>query len=100
MPGTLELAQDIYQGNIRVAIPDYIGVREPQYTTGIGILKFAYQNAKIQGKYLPGSVSDLTDDFEKPKRKPKRVKTSNESKSSTDKKKESGIANFFKYFFD
>ena len=34
MPGVLELAQDILQNNVRIAIPDYIGVREPQYTTG------------------------------------------------------------------
>lgn len=100
MPGTLELAQDLYQGNVRVAIPDYIGVREPQYTSGVGILKFAYQNAKIQGKYLARSVSSPNDGDTRPKKKTTRQKPRKETQSSSNKKKESGIANLFKYFFD
>ena len=56
MPGALELAQDVFQSNVRIAIPDYIGVREPQFTAGVGILQFAYYNAKIQGKELFPSV--------------------------------------------
>ena len=56
MPGVLELAEDVFQANVRIAIPDYIGVREPQFTSGVGILQFAYRNAKIQGKdLLPAS---------------------------------------------
>ena len=50
MPGILELAQIILQNRVRIAIPDYIGVREPQYTTAVGLIKFAYKNAKIQGR--------------------------------------------------
>ncbi len=58
MPGAADLAQQLFQSNIRIAIPDYIGVRDPQYTAGIGILKFAYKNAKIQGKAFSSSVSE------------------------------------------
>ena len=36
IPGILELARELLEGNIRIAIPDYIGVRESQYTTKIG----------------------------------------------------------------
>src|SRR5690625_1315117 len=100
MPGTLELAQDLYQGNVRIATPDYIGVREPQYTSGVGILKFAYQNAKIQGKYLARSVSQLNDGEVKPKKKITRQKSKKDTQSSTNEKKESGLSNLFKYFFD
>ncbi|MDY0405959.1 cell division protein FtsA [Virgibacillus sp. 179-BFC.A HS] len=97
MPGVLELAQDVFQANVRIAIPDYIGVREPQYTAGVGILQFAYRNAKIQGKDLFPSISG-----EVPQAKPKRAKKQQNHKEETkeSKKKESGIANFFKYFFD
>ena len=52
MPGILELAQDIFQNRVRIAVPDYIGVREPQYTTAVGLIKYAYKNAKIQGETI------------------------------------------------
>ncbi|CAM3763231.1 cell division protein FtsA [Alkalicoccus chagannorensis] len=52
MPGMLELAREIFENNIRTSIPDYIGVRGPEYTNSIGALTFAYRNAKIQGKSL------------------------------------------------
>src|SRR5699024_7280557 len=67
MPGVLELAQDLFRSNVRIAIPDYIGVREPQFTGGVGILQFAYHNAKIQGKDLFPSVIVHTQE-QKPKR--------------------------------
>ncbi|MBM7598681.1 cell division protein FtsA [Virgibacillus halotolerans] len=96
MQGVSELAQDLYQSNVRIAIPDYIGVREPQFTAGVGILQFAYHNAKIQGKELFPSVIMGTQE-----QKPKRVKKqSKSSEPKENKKKESGIANLFKYFFD
>ncbi|WP_163970743.1 cell division protein FtsA [Oceanobacillus halotolerans] len=95
MPGVLELAQDIFQSNVRIAIPDYIGVREPQFTAGVGILQFAYHNAKIQGKELFPSVVDVQEP------KPKRNKKQSKNDETVNKtKKESGIANFFRYFFD
>ncbi|MEC5422781.1 cell division protein FtsA [Virgibacillus sp. C22-A2] len=96
MPGVLDLAQDLFRSNVRIAIPDYIGVREPQFTAGVGILQFAYRNAKIQGKELFPSVIINTHE-QKPKRTKKQPK-SNENKEK--KKKESGMANLFKYFFD
>lgn len=96
MPGVLELAQDLFQSNVRMASPDYIGVREPQYTAGVGILQFAYRNAKIQGKELFPSVVEHSNEL-----KPKRTKKQTNTKEPKEKtKKESGIANIFKYFFD
>ncbi|WP_079529760.1 cell division protein FtsA [Halobacillus hunanensis] len=101
MPGVLELAQDVFNSNIRLAIPDYIGVREPQYTSGVGILQFAYRNAKIQGKEMFPSVSM---DFEQPApKKQKRVAKQpkeEETEEPKKKKKESGFQNLLKYFFD
>ncbi|CDQ40204.1 MULTISPECIES: cell division protein FtsA [Virgibacillus] len=98
MPGVLELAEDLFHSNVRIAIPDYIGVREPQFTAGVGILQFAYRNAKIQGKELfPTVIRQDHQENQQPKRVKKQQK-SNEPKEN--KKKESGIANLFKYFFD
>ncbi|HLR80291.1 MAG TPA: cell division protein FtsA [Bacillota bacterium] len=97
MPGVLELAQDLFQANVRIAIPDYIGVREPQFTAGVGILQFAYHNAKIQGKEFYPSVKMDSSQEENPSRKKHQSQSSEPKKK---KKKESGIANFFKFFFD
>src|SRR5690625_3619857 len=96
MLGALELAQDVFQSNVRLAIPDYIGVREPQFTAGVGILQFAYYNAKIQGKELFPTVS-VADSEQKPRRKRQQ---SNANEPSENNKKESRIANLFRYFFD
>ncbi|HEX6594846.1 MAG TPA: cell division protein FtsA [Bacillota bacterium] len=97
MPGVLELAQDLFQANVRIAIPDYIGVREPQFTAGVGILQFAYHNAKIQGKEFYPSVQMDAPHEEKPSRKTHQSQSAEPKKQ---KKKESGFSNFFKFFFD
>jgi cell division protein FtsA len=97
MPGALELAGDVFQANVRIAIPDYIGVRESQFTASVGILQFAYHNAKIQGKELFPAITAHVEE-PKPKRMKKQpTKTTTENEKD---KKESGIANLFKYFFD
>src|SRR5699024_12628528 len=44
MPGVLELAQEVFQENARIAIPDYIGFRESQYIYGIVTNKLAIRN--------------------------------------------------------
>ncbi|MEW9676559.1 cell division protein FtsA [Lentibacillus sp. L22] len=95
MPGVLELAQDLFRANVRMSLPDYIGVREPQFTAGVGILQFAYRNAKIQGKDLFPSVVNSYEEKPRPKKTAKPAE-----KTEKKKKKESGISNLFKYFFD
>lgn len=98
MPGVLELAQDLFHSNVRIAIPDYIGVRKPEFTAGVGILQFAYRNAKIQGKELFPAVGQMEHHEEKPKRN---VKQAKQGEPKEKKKKESNkVANLFKYFFD
>ena len=59
MPGVLDLAYDILHENVRIATPDYIGVREPQYTSGVGLIKHSYQKAKLRGKMYRKSKSIL-----------------------------------------
>lgn len=94
MPGVLELAQDVFHSNARIAIPDYIGVREPQYTVGVGTIQFAYRNAKIQGKDLQPSM--IVSEHQPVKtRKVKKQKQVNDGES-----KQSKVTNFFKTFFE
>lgn len=41
MPGVIELAREELGSPVRIAVPDYIGVRDPAYTTGVGLIKYA-----------------------------------------------------------
>lgn len=95
--GILELAQVVFQNRVRIAIPDYIGVREPQYTTAVGLIKFAYKNAKVQGRSFSNStvVSET---------KEKRVQKQPQPKAKPEKQPEekitSRVKKFLGYFFE
>lgn len=97
--GVLELAQVILENRVRIAIPDYIGVREPQYTTAVGLIKFAYKNAKMQGRSLS---TQLAVNEPKEKRVPKQTqqpKTIKQEKQS-EEKITSRVKKFLGYFFE
>ncbi|MDQ0155926.1 cell division protein FtsA [Robertmurraya andreesenii] len=95
--GILELAQVIFQNRVRIAIPDYIGVREPQYTTAVGLIKFAYKNAKIQGRSLSSqpAIHEM-----KEKRVPKQSQTKAKAEKQPDEKITSRVKKFLGYFFE
>jgi cell division protein FtsA len=97
MQGVLELAQDIFQSRVRIAIPDYIGVREPQYTTAVGLIQFAYKNAKLKGKKMEAAFSELEP-------KEKRVQKQPHPKSKPEKQPEEKVTSrmkkFLGYFFE
>lgn len=96
IPGVLELASELLQGNVRVAIPDYLGVREPRYTTGVGLIQFAYKNVKVQGKEVAASVSSSEAYYE-----PKRERNDQSTGHSDEKPKSKGkMKNWFKVFFE
>lgn len=97
MQGVLELAQDIFQSRVRIAIPDYIGVREPQFTTAVGLIQFAYKNAKLKGKKMEAAFSEL-------ETKEKRVQKQPQPKSKPEKQPEEKVTTrmkkFLGYFFE
>jgi len=41
MPGVTASAEQALQSSVRIAIPDYIGVRDPSFTSGVGIIQYA-----------------------------------------------------------
>jgi cell division protein FtsA len=96
MPGILELAQFVLGNSVRIAIPDYIGVRDPQYTTGVGLIKFAYKNAKLQGRAIPVSAS-VAEPTEKRVSKQPQAKTKQKAKEENIGQK---VKKFFGYFFE
>ncbi|MCM3784422.1 cell division protein FtsA [Neobacillus mesonae] len=48
MPGVLQVARHELSASVRVAVPDFIGVRDPGYTSGVGILHNVIRSAKIR----------------------------------------------------
>jgi cell division protein FtsA len=96
MPGVLELAQVVLANSVRIAIPDYIGVRDPQYTTGVGLIKFAYKNAKLQGRAIPVSAS-VAEPAEKRVQKQPQAKAKQKVKEENLGQK---VKKFFGYFFE
>ena len=59
LQGLLELAQTIFQNRVRVAIPDYIGVREPQFTTAVGIIKYFHHLSRFSRQTQEPTVIPL-----------------------------------------
>jgi cell division protein FtsA len=96
MPGVLELAQVTLANNVRIAVPDYIGVREPQFTTGVGLIQFAYKNAKLQGRRIGSTVS--TEIVEK--RTQKQPQTTSKQKSKNEQNLGNKMKRFFGLFFE
>ncbi|SEB41891.1 cell division protein FtsA [Paenibacillus sp. GP183] len=52
MPGMLTVAQAELMTSVRIAVPDFIGVRDPSYTSGVGIIQFV---SKYLRSRQPGS---------------------------------------------
>ncbi|MBM7095859.1 MULTISPECIES: cell division protein FtsA [Alteribacter] len=105
MPGLLELAREILQKNVRVAIPDYIGVREPQYTNGVGLIQYAHRSARIQGKEIAAGVAQVEHEpaeerqerSAKKHQKPKQQATQKQQEEAGVKKR---MSKLFKVFFE
>ncbi|WP_400247070.1 cell division protein FtsA [Niallia sp. JL1B1071] len=95
--GILELAQDVFQSRVRIAIPDYIGVREPQYTTAVGLIKFSYKNSKLQGGNIHNPVTVPAENREKVQKQASQ-KQAYEKKQV--EKEPSKFKKFMGYFFD
>ncbi|MET3682053.1 cell division protein FtsA [Alkalibacillus flavidus] len=100
MPGVTQLARETFRMNVRLSVPKHIGVREPQFTVGLGTLQFAYRNAKIQGKeFSSGIKSQQTGPEPKAKQQPKQEQPKRREKNeSTDK--EGFMKKLQNYFFD
>lgn len=52
MPGTLAVAQAELGTAARIAIPDFIGVRDPAYTSGVGIIHYVSKLMRNRGSSM------------------------------------------------
>ncbi|RYL92876.1 cell division protein FtsA [Sporolactobacillus sp. THM19-2] len=96
MPGVLDLAVHRLSSSVRIAAPDYIGVREPKYTGCIGLIQFACHNVKIQGKEVAVAVE--SGDFEAVPQPEGQKQTRHSRKSGEGMT--SKVRNWFKVFFE
>lgn len=55
MPGVLQVAQGELAASVRIAVPDFIGVRDPSFTSGVGILQNAVRQYRVRSQ--SGNVS-------------------------------------------
>ena len=102
MPGVLELAQYIFQNRVRIAEPNYIGVREPQYTTAVGLIKHACKKARIQkNSAAPVTAGSAYENREQSQTNAAASTERTSEKSITEPKKcESKFKKFLGYFFE
>ncbi len=98
-PGILEIAQIVLQNRVRIASPDYIGVREPQYTTAVGLIKFAYKNARIQGRQMSDTTVAQEVKEKRPVKKQTQTKQPKQEKQP-EEKVSTKMKKFFGYFFE
>jgi cell division protein FtsA len=87
MPGMLTVAQAELMTSVRIAVPDFIGVRDPSYTSGVGIIQFV---SKYLRSRQPGSSFSKKPAVKAPSKK----SSSNESKPGFFER----IKNFFSEF--
>ncbi|ALC91072.1 cell division protein FtsA [Bacillus sp. FJAT-18017] len=98
LDGILDLAQAVFQNRVRKAVPDYIGVREPQYTSGVGLIKYAARNNRLEG-YTVQSVKIPQGSEQKEKRQVKQQPKPKQEKQP-EEKMTSKVKKFLGYFFE
>ncbi|MFD0672008.1 cell division protein FtsA [Cohnella sp. GCM10027633] len=49
LPSVLPLAQSELESNVRVAVPDYIGVRDPSFSSGVGMIQYVSKHVRARG---------------------------------------------------
>ncbi len=97
MQGVLELAQLIFQSPVRKAVPNYIGVRDPQFTTAVGLIKYAYKNSRLPGGTSVG-VSAISEPIEK--KVPKQQQPKEKTEKHPEDKMSSKVKKFLGLFFE
>lgn len=50
LEGIAQLARQVLQTRVRIYIPDYIGVREPSFTTAVGLICYAHMEDEFFGR--------------------------------------------------
>lgn len=66
LPGILEVAQEELRTAVRIAMPDYIGVKDPSYTSGVGIIQYVYRFNRLDRSSFKRNKSEVAATVTKP----------------------------------
>jgi cell division protein FtsA len=73
LEGLPELARHIMQTRVRLYVPEFIGVREPQYSTAVGLIQYAYMEDMFYGNVgSGGALSESAKMEPEPQQQPKK----------------------------
>lgn len=50
LDGIAQLARQVMQARVRIYVPDYIGVRDPSFTTAVGLIRYADKEDEFYGR--------------------------------------------------
>lgn len=97
LEGILQLSREIFKTRVRLYTPEYIGVREPMYSTAVGLIRYAYMEDVFFG-YEEGQASqpqsaEVT--YEDSEPAPKSAKPKKEKGEGFMKKAKKMFDNFF-----
>lgn len=98
LEGVAQLARQCMQSRVRVYTPDYIGVRDPAYTTAVGLIRYAYDEDKFYNREIASQTPAMSNSVASSPSK-KQASVSNqrnpESKPSMLDRAKNIINNFF-----
>ncbi len=63
LEGILPLAVDVLKTRVRIHVPTYLGVREPMYTTSVGLIQYAAAEDRFFGTKAAPVVDERSDSF-------------------------------------
>ena len=58
LEGIAQLARECLQSRVRIYSPDYIGVRDPAYTTAVGLIRYAYDEDQFFNRETGSNFSN------------------------------------------
>lgn len=96
MDGVLQLARHVLKSRVRVHTPEYIGVREPMYSTAVGLIQYANQQEHFFGARTDGPTATQADTSSlAPTSNNRQVDKKQENKPSLFNKAKKVLNNFF-----
>ena len=93
LDGLLQLARHVLKTRVRIHTPEYIGVREPMYSTAVGLIRYAHMQDTYFGHEQESSTVSSMEAHGQPTNSKK--KTAEQSKE-----KKPGLLNKAKNIFD
>lgn len=83
LEGLQELAREILQTRVRIYIPNQIGIREPEYTTAVSLIRYAYKESEFYDTFSEEpSLASPQQQSKKTEKEPKVPITNSEPKES------------------